>query len=249
MMKGTFKRIGAAVLAGVLLTASAAGCSAREGDDTGSKAGDNSTAAKAKLRVATNAEFPPWEDIDKETKEYIGFDMDLIREIAAKIGMEAEISSMPFDSVVASLPGGACDVAISGLTITPKRSKSVEFSESYHETAQILLVRKDDTVFTGTTKEDLDEQLKGKTIGVCSGFTGELYAKGDKDLEYPGIEGATVKSYANISLAAQELKTGVLDVVIMDDTVAKNAAAADQNKDTIKVIDVPLTVEYYAIAM
>ncbi len=249
MKKDTFKRIGAAVLAGVLLTASAAGCSAREGDSSSSKAGDNSTASKPKLRVATNAEFEPWESIDSATKEYIGFDMDLIREIAKKLDMDVEIQNMEFDSVVASLPTGACDVAISGLTITPGRSKTVDFSESYHETAQILMVRTNDTVFTGTTKEALDEQLKGKKIGVCTAFTGESYAKGKEDLGYPGIEGADVKSYDNVSLAAQELKNGTIDVIIMDEAVAKNAAAADQNKDAIKVIDVPLTVEYYAIAM
>ena len=145
----SIKRIEAAILAASLMVVSAAGCS-----------------GSGKLRVATNAEFLPWEGLT-EDGEYIGFDMDLIRLIGEKIDMKVEVSNMEFNGVVASLPSGTCDVAISGLTITPKRQQTVDFSESYHETAQILIVRQDDTVFTGTDKKQLDEQLKNKKIGVC----------------------------------------------------------------------------------
>ena len=198
------------------------------------------------LKVATNAEFEPWEYLD-ENQQPTGFDIDLMKAIGEKIGMEIKFSDMKFESVVASIPSGTCDVAISGLTINATRQKSVDFSTPYYSGAsQILIVKNDDTVFTGTTKEELDEQLKGKTIGVCKNFTGEAYANGDEDWGFTKVENATVKSYDSIGLAIADMKNGNIDVIIMDDTPAKEAANGDE---AIKVVDVPLTTESYGIAI
>lgn len=199
------------------------------------------------LKVATNAEFSPFEYL--ENNKIIGFDVDLIEQIAEKIDMMIEFQNMEFDAVLAAIESGTCDIAISGLTINEKRKKSVDFSDPYHETAQFLIVRKDDTYFTGTTKEEIDEQLKNQKIGVCIGYTGESYAKGDEDWGYAGIEGADVKSYDNLSLAITDLNSGSIDAIIMDAPTAMDAASAEANKDKIKVIDVALTVEYYGIAV
>lgn len=203
---------------------------------------------KAVLKVATNAEFPPFEELD-ENNNIVGFDIDLIKEIAKKMDVELEFKNMEFEAVLAAVQSGTCDIAISGLTINEKRKQSVDFSDSYHETAQFLIVKKDDTYFTGTTKEALEEQLKNQKIGVCVGYTGESYAKGDPDWGYPGIEGADVKSYDNISLAITDLNNGAINAIIMDAPTALDAANSDANKDKIKVIDVALTVEYYGIAV
>ena len=229
-MKG--KKIAALLTAAVLLVGSLAGCS---GND------------KTKLTVATNAEFAPWESI--EDGEYVGADMDIIRAIADKLGMEVEIQNMEFEAVLSSLVSKTCDVAISGLTVTSKRAEQVDFTDAYYKVSQVLIVRSDDTVFTGTTKAELDEQLKGKKIGVCTGYTAQQYVEGDPNWPFETIENATAVIYDNISLAIQGLKDKAVDVVMMDDPVAKEAAAADQNKDAVKVIDVQLTNERYAIGI
>ena len=104
-------------------------------------------------------------------------------------------------------------------------------------------------MFTGATKEELDEQLKGKKIGVCTGYTGQQYVEGDPDWPFEPIENAQAVIYDNISLAIQGLKDKAVDVVMMDDAVAKQAAAADQNKDAVRIIDVKLTDERYAIGV
>ena len=101
--------------------------------------------------------------------------MDIIRAIADKLDMEVEIQNMEFEAVLSALVSKTCDVAISGLTINQTREKQVDFSDPYYKTAQVLIVRSDDTVFTGTNKEELDAQLKNKKIGVCTGFTGQQY--------------------------------------------------------------------------
>lgn len=227
-----FKKVSAIALAALMLAAFA-GCGSKK---------DNV------LSVATNAEFKPFEYLDKDGNA-TGFDIDLIKAVAEKMGYNTvKIDNMEFDGVVAAVEQGTCDVAASGLTINAKRKKSVDFSDPYYSgAAQILIVGKDDTHYTGTTKEELDEQLKNQTIGVCSGFTGQAYAEGDEEWGFKKIEGATVKVYDNISLAIEDMKNGVISAIIMDDSVAKEAA--DQNADAIKVIDTDLTVEEYGIAV
>ena len=96
-------------------------------------------------------------------------------------------------------------------------------------------------------KATLDKQLKGQKIGVCSGYTGQFYAKGDAEWGFKKIEGATVNIYENISLAITDLKAGNINAIIMDDSVAKEAVAA--NADAVKLIDTALTVEEYGIAI
>ena len=200
-----------------------------------------------KLLVATNAEFAPFESLN-EDGEIVGFDVDLIKAIAEKMGYEVQFENMEFDGVVAAVANGTTDLAISGLTITAGRAKTVNFSNAYYSgAAQILIVGKDDTYYTGTDKAALDAQLKGQNIGVCSGYTGEFYAKGDEDWGFTAIEGANVKIYENISLAIADLKEGNINAIIMDDSVAKEAVAA--NASVAKVIDIALTVEEYGIAI
>ena len=226
-----FKRILCLALALVMLMGFAA-CGKKENDT---------------LSVATNAEFEPFESLDKDGN-LIGFDIELMNAIGEKIGREIKFDNMEFDGVVAAVSGGTCDAAISGLTINAKRSKSVDFCNAYYSgAAQILIVAADDKHYTGETKEKLDEQLKKQTIGVCTGFTGQAYAEGDEEWGFKKIEGAKVKIYENISLAIADLKNDVINAIIMDDSTAKEAAK--QNKNDVKVIDIPLTVEEYGIAV
>ena len=81
------------------------------------------------LRIATNAEFEPWEYLDAD-KKIVGFDIDLMNAVAEKIGAKIKFEDMPFDSVVASIGSGQYDAAISGLTINAARKKSVDFSDA-----------------------------------------------------------------------------------------------------------------------
>lgn len=200
------------------------------------------------LVVATNAEFEPFEYLD-ENGNATGFDIDLIKAVAEKMGYtDVKIDNMAFEGVVAAVESGSCDVASSGLTINAERKKSVDFSDAYYSgAAQIIIVAANDSYYTAKTKEELDEQLKNQPIGVCKGFTGEAYANGDDEWGFAGIEGATVKSYDNLSTAIEELKNGNITAIIMDNSVAEEAVS--QNSDTIKTIDVQLTVEQYGIAV
>lgn len=241
-----WKRLSALLLSCAIVAGLASGCSGEPSEAGSSGASEK----KDVLTVAVNAEFDPWEILDSDNNP-IGCDIDIINAIAAKLGKTTKIDNMEFDSVVGSVASGKYDLAISGLTITGPRKESIDMSDPYYEgAAQILITKKDDTLFTGTTKEELDEQLKNKRIGVCSGFTGYFYAVGDEEgWGFKKIEGADVQIYDNIAMAIQDLKNNKIDTIIMDDAVAKSSAASDENKDAIKVIDVPLTIESYAIGV
>lgn len=199
------------------------------------------------LTVATNAEFPPFENY--ENGEYVGFDMDILREIGAIMGKKVVINNMEFDATLVAVSTGNTDVAASGLTVNEKRKKSVDFTEPYYSVGQILIVRADDSVFTGATAEELAAQLEGKTIGACSGYTGQTYVEGDADWGYPGIKDAKLKLYDNAASGVLDLQNGKLDAFVLDDAVARKIASSEANKDSLKVVDIPLTVEDYAFAV
>lgn len=200
------------------------------------------------LKVATNAEFEPFESKDADGN-IIGFDVDLIKAICEDQGLEFEFSDMKFEAVLASVSSGKCDVGLSGLTINDTRKKSVDFTDPYYIVGQVLIVKADDTVFTGTDAAAITEQLKGKTVGACNGYTGKAFIEGDEDFGYTAIEGLTSKGYDSAAVGIADLKNGKLDAFILDDAVAEKLVAAEDNKDDVKIIPIVLTEEHYAMAV
>ncbi len=104
-------------------------------------------AAKAdkQLVVATNAAFAPFEY--KDGDKFAGIDMEIAKYIADKLGMELVIQDMEFDAVVTSVGNNGVDIAMAGLTVNETRAQSVNFSDSYYEAAQMLVVLDSETAF------------------------------------------------------------------------------------------------------
>ncbi len=122
-------------------------------------------AAKAdkQLVVATNAAFAPFEY--KDGDKFAGIDMEIAAYIAAQLNMELVIMDMDFDSVVTSVGKNNVDVAMAGLTVNETRKASVDFTDSYYNAAQMLVVLENETAFDNCeTKDDvmavLSEELK-----------------------------------------------------------------------------------------
>ncbi len=113
-------------------------------------------AAKAatQLVVATNAAFAPFEY--KEGNQFAGIDVEIAAYIAEKLGLELVIEDMDFDSVVTSVGKNNVDVAMAGLTVNEKREEFVNFTDSYYNAAQMLIVPADVTAFDNCkTAEDV----------------------------------------------------------------------------------------------
>ena len=118
-------------------------------------------AAKAdkQLVVATNAEFAPFEYTVGD--KFAGIDMEIAKYIADKLGLELVILNMDFDAVVSSVGKNNVDVAMAGLTVNETRKEMVDFTSSYYNAAQMVVVLKDDTSFDSCkTAADVEAVLK-----------------------------------------------------------------------------------------
>ena len=120
----------------------------------------------SKVYVGTNAEFAPFEY--REGKNIVGFDIDLIKEIARISGFEIEFVDMQFDGLLPALESGKIDLIISGMTATEDRKKFVDFSSPYYSTKQASLVDQDEPKI-----QSLDD-LVGRKCGVGLELTGDI---------------------------------------------------------------------------
>ncbi len=177
---------------------------------------------KDQLVVATNAAFEPFEYTVGE--DYYGIDMEIAALLAEKLGKELVISNMDFDSVCLSVGQQKCDIAMAGLTIKPDREEYVNFTDSYYEASQKLIVKGDETAFDACTDAASVEAILNTydasvKIGVQNGTTGQFYVEGDADWGFTGYA-ATCVGYKNGSLAVQDLINGGVNYVIIDSAPA-----------------------------
>lgn len=114
--------------------------------------------ADKQLVVATNAAFAPFEY--KEGDKFAGIDMEIAKYIADTLGLELVIMDMDFDSVVTSVGKNGVDIAMAGLTVNDTRKQYVNFTESYYNAAQVLIVSEDEDAFDDCkTAEDVMNKL------------------------------------------------------------------------------------------
>lgn len=174
--------------------------------------------SKDQLVVATNAAFEPFEYTSGDS--YLGIDMEIAALLAKELGKELVINNMDFDAVCLSVGQHKCDIAMAGLTVNEKRKDYVDFTTSYYEASQKLVVKADDTTFdacqdAAAIEEILNALTTDTKIGYQNGTTGNFYIKGDADWGFDGIPCEGV-GYKNGSLAIQDLINGNLSYVIID---------------------------------
>ena len=179
--------------------------------------------SKDQLVVATNAAFEPFEYTKGD--DYYGIDMEIAEAFAEKLGKELVIQNMDFDAVCLSVGQQKCDVAMAGLTVKKDRQKYVDFTDSYYDAAQRIIVKTDNTEFdnckdAASIEKILKTKDKSVKIGVQNGTTGQFYCEGDKDWGFDGFK-VTTTGYKSGSLAVNDLVNGNLDYVVIDSAPAK----------------------------
>jgi polar amino acid transport system substrate-binding protein len=185
-----------------------------------------------KIRVATDATWPPFESINEQTKQVEGFDIDIMNRIAEIEKLDIEYVNVGFDPLLAGMAQGTYDAAISSITITEDRKKEMLFSDPYFAAGQIVTVRKDNTTIAGK------DTLTGN-IGAQIGTTGSM--------EVEKIKSATLKTYDDIGLAFQDLMNGQINAVVCDNPVALEYVG--KNPDKLKTAGDIFTDENYGIAV
>lgn len=171
------------------------------------------------LVVATNAYFPPFEYFEGD--KLTGVDMKIASLLAEKMNKTLYIHDMEFDSVITSVKNGESDIGMAGMTVNEERLKTVDFTDEYYESAQVLVVREDDTVFADCKSADdivakLSEQDKKFKVGTQNGTTGYMFSAGDEGFGYDGFTNLTTNGYTTGALAVKDLSNGKIDAVILD---------------------------------
>ena len=98
--------------------------------------------ASEELVMGTNAEFEPFE-FHNDANEVVGFDIEVAYEIADNAGKKLKIEDMNFDSLIPALQSGKVDLVIAGMSVTEERLQNVDFSESYFNASQVIIVREE----------------------------------------------------------------------------------------------------------
>jgi arginine/lysine/histidine transporter system substrate-binding protein len=183
---------------------------------------------KKVLTMGTSADYPPFEFINTEkSKDIVGFDVDLAKAIATKLGYEVKVKDIDFSGLIQSLKSGQVDFVLAGMTPTEKRKKNVDFSDIYY-TAQHMIVSKKDS---GINKL---EDLKGKTVGVQLGSIQEGKAK-----EINKTVQIKIENRDRIPDIIQEIKAGRFDAAIIEDTVAKGYFEKESDLKGFTISDNP----------
>ena len=198
--------------------------------------GDKKKAEAPKvLRVGTEPTFAPFEFQKEGSKEFDGFDMDLIRAIGKQLNLKVEILNMGFDALIPALNAGNIDVAAAGMSITPDRQKAVDMSDPYYVSGLVVVVNKDNEAVKNVN------DLGNKGIAVQIGTTGaERAAK---------VPGAKVKNFNTNAEVFLELKNKGVDAVIIDKPVAEYFLATGGGKDYAKIVGDTMEAESYGLSL
>ncbi|MCR5782025.1 MAG: transporter substrate-binding domain-containing protein [Clostridia bacterium] len=184
----------AAVILAVMMTAALAACG---------------SAPATKYIIASDNAFAPFEYLDTDTDKYVGIDMDIMAAIAEDQGFEYEIRNLGFDAALNAVQSDQADAVIAGCTITEEREKTFDFSDSYFDAGQILVVAADSNIASF-------EDLAGTVVAVKISTQGADYAESIKD-QY----GFTVQTYEDSPTMYQAVMQGTNSACFEDDPVAR----------------------------
>lgn len=224
----------ALTMAGTFLLLVACGSDDTSGQDTTSGEDSNQDSETITYDVATDNNFVPFEFIDLETNELIGFDIELMEAIADEVGFEVVFHQMDFTGALSGIEQGSYDAAINGMTITEERKENIDFSDPYYESGLILAVAEDNE-----TIESIDDLNESHTVSTRLSSTSQTYLEENTD--------AASDAYPEITEAYQALLTGHVDAALYDMPNVQYFMQ-QQGEGSMKIVGDMLTGEEYGIA-
>ncbi len=232
-----FKKISLLLVLVLIMSVFAVGCGGGAADEE-KPAADADTSLtdlqdKGAMVVGIDDQFPPMGFV--EDGELTGFDVELSKLVAEKLGVEAEIQPIDWSAKEMELNSGNIDVIWNGYTITPGRIEQVEFTKPYLNNEQVLVVAKDASY---QTKADLE----GKVVGAQAESAGLDALKAD-----PELSGAVadIPEYDDYMMALLDLGSSRLDAIAIDKILIGYAISQDPGK--YRILDESLSNEYYGI--
>ena len=192
--------------------------------------GEFTTIVEGKLTMSTNAQFPPYE-MTTDDGGFEGIDVEIATAIAEKLGLELDILDMDFDSALLAVQQGKSDIVMAGVTVNDDRLLVMDFSTSYANGVQVVIVKEGSDI----TIDNMGEGL----IGTQRGTTGNLYCTDDYGEEH-------VVAYDDGFTAVQALVNGQVDCVVIDNAPAQEFV---KNNAGLAILDTEYANEDYAIGV
>ena len=203
---------------------------------TAASAASMASTAGRVYAVGTDAAYAPFES-QNEKGEIVGFDIDIVKAVAAKSSIEVKFVNTPWEGIFNALKQGDRDLLVSSITITDERKQSMDFSDPYFDARQLIAVRTD-------SKVARFEDLKPLKVGVQTGTTGD-----EAISKLQGKNSTDIKRFESTPLALKELETGGIDAVVADNGVVVNYVKNNAGKRFKTVDDAALVPEHYGIAV
>ncbi len=186
------------------------------------------------LVVGSSATYPPFA-YENPQKQIVGFDVDVIKAIAQRAGVEVRIVNTPFVGIFASLVNGDIDLIVSGVTINERRKQSYDFTAPYFEARQLIAVP------AGSTAKALQD-LAGQKVAVVTGSTAD-----DMASRAFGKTSGNIRRFDTTPLIISELVNGGVSAAIGDNGVI--AYRVQEHKGLRTISDPSLPKEYFGIAV
>ena len=199
------------------------------------------------IKVALSPDYPPFEyqTIKNGKNQVVGSDIELANAIGQKLGVKVQIETMDFNNVLASLTSGQADIAISGISATPEREKTYDFSDVYYNATNLVVVKKSDlnkytsvndfknepvAAQKGTIQEQaVTSMFKGASLVSLPTTGDEINEVQEGQVKAAVIENLIAKSYVaqNPSLAIANIDANDAQEKSVGDAVALNKNEAD----------------------
>jgi polar amino acid transport system substrate-binding protein len=219
------------------------------GSESGDGGGDLLQEVKDRgvLRASTDPAYPP-QSFQTQSGEFKGFDIDVTKEIARRMGVKVEWQTPDWTVITAGNWNGRWDLSVGSMTVTPERKEVLYFTPPYYYTPAAAAVHKENTDIT-----NLETDLDGKRIGVCAACTYEQYL--NRTLNIPGeeiefvVDNPQIETYDTDTDAIQDLELGDglrLDAVMSALPTLQGAVEAGK---PIKIVGDPLYYEPLAVAI
>ncbi len=195
------------------------------------------------ITVSTDPLYPPQSSLNPETGEYEGFDIDVAKAIADRLGVEITWATPKWEAITAGNWQGRWDMSVGSMTVTTERAEVLDFSPAYYYTPASVAVPE------GSDITSVD-QLTGKTIAVCAGCTYDFFLQGTLDI--PGytfespIADPVIKGFDTDSTAIQALESGQADAVMSATPTLQSAI--DKGRSMLLLGD-PLYFEPLSVAL
>jgi len=170
-----------------------------------------SSVGKETLTMITSPDYPPYEFYETKggERKIVGFDIDIANYLEKELGFKLKIAQSDFNGLIPALQANRADFVMAGMTPTPERRKSVDFSIIYYEAKDTIVALKSSNLAK-------PEDLSGKIVGVQLGTIQEQNAK-QIATKVPNIK---LKKLNKVPEIIQEIKAGRIDAAIVEDAVA-----------------------------